>query len=1476
MESNPFILYFQLPSALGQFGAAAECSRLPPLPPGSFYLGFHPYPPSEQVLAAEQVCKLTALSMWDLAELPPHGPAKVFVREDELDQTYESESGAVLYHPLTSPAACRKAEAVGLTLFNITADVRDRLFADAAWNNSGDAQVGHVVFLLVMARNTLTNSIDAFGGMVYCHPFQRRYTFRDAWKRLMTSVGTGDPLGPDPPAVAAAVVVPLHPEWTCPAYPRDTYVTWGGQPRQAFGPVHEMIGYPLLNVGIIRETALWFSCMLLPRSFNNGQVGLVARLPDGAMTGARVAARPFYLGKPTNATPEVKRVKDPRNAKDSPPEEEFIAYTPTLCLPLMTEGENPQPIALSFEQQMMAGVDQPRQLTFMPIQTMGFATMTEIVARAEARLEKVVLSIKSRAAARVQKLAQRSSEVIFTTLKETVKELEKATDMAYGSVESAEKRSAELFTRAGEASTATPHEPPAPADDAPAEESQPAVAESKAAKKQKKDKNKDKSKPKQNPVVTAIFEGMDAAKGSGALAQGEAHALLGKRDELASSLRQRFNDALTAFRSERSAEMVSDEQALRDGKAAFRRSIRDSFEDSHLQGLSPTSMIIQGSCLSLMTQVENRAQDRVDAAQDQAERMLDLVQNMFLEALPSLVFLKSSDVGTLDVTLKIFLTLLQWVRELGALSFPMGSGTTPSTRSKTGELLLSSEVVSAAVGRYMTPEAVATALVGALRERVPSEPSRVGLVRDELIEFLRPLTRKLAAEAIEGAQKTHAVACMRDLSTEEWVDIFKALVRKGLSKEDNLSAFLSNIMNSNKDTWSRILSAAAAGAPEAVSETALEVVKAALPAVLQSPLGMTSLCSALNNTDHSEQVSTALRTFVGDFADDFLRNSLTRPGGSEPIKELIEKEVAASVNKYVLGIAASTREQAERRVVTEAKAWRDKFREDIKEELKAELGVASDGRVALPTDAEDRLRGLEKELSSEEAAWKKDLKENILTHVRELMRNRSPGAIGAPGLSSVVSPFIPQRSSFASGSPGLVPPAPGTKRSGHSPGDGTTPLRKKLRDEGVIELDAEGEDPEQEPSTPSSRKSTAERQRGSARRGTPRGDPPAPRRNPPRVSVTERELGIKSEPALRDDAAVDNVGCDDLPPEGPRGEQEIEPEIEHRSEAKGDEDDGEEDEVGEGDEGESPGDRVWTTRDNWQARLKSLNKAQLLELDSEKRILKKSGEPPAGYEGEDCLNAAAISRLGDYEANRKFRLDWASMDETDRANLVGAAGVAGPAAIGFGWLAMVHWAKSRDPMILPIEVVEKGVYSHGKYAAHLPSLKNLSSEDQTALDKTMAACSWLLGERRKSKLGMSNDTGNISEKELTREFVTLVYDTPLTRLGFHGFSQISQVLCPFFAPYVLRSFTIPGHSSTKYFCPFCRYAVSNGHTMNAHIRNHLSLAAVCGHCLQATMGTQETLFTNHWDKECPARARPAEPTGKTSSAKKASTKSSKR
>ena len=410
---------------------------------------------------------------------------------------------------------------------------------------------------------------------------------------------------------------------------------------------------------------------------------------------------------------------------------------------------------------------------------------------------------------------------------------------------------------------------------------------------------------------------------------------------------------------------------------------------------------------------------------------------------------------------------------------------------------------------------------------------------------------------------------------------------------------------------------------------------------------------------------------------------------------------------------------------------------------------------------------------------------------------------------------------------------------------------------------------------------SADRRRGPTRGATPRSNPPAPRQNTPRVSVTERELGIKSEPSLGGDAFVDDAAGDDIPRDDSRGEQGAELAEEGRPEVKADEEDDGGDGGNDIDETHEEGlaGREWTTRDNWQARLKSLSKAQQMDLDSEKHILRKSGAPPTGFESDDALTVAALSRLGDYEANRKFCLEWASRDEEERAALIGAAGVEGTAAIGLGWLTMVHWSKSRDPTILPIEVVDDTIHSSGKYSTHLPALKYSTPEHRKASDKTMAACSWLTGERRKSKPGLSTDTGNISDKELTREFVTLVYDTPLTEQGFDGFSQISQVLAPFPAPYVLHSFSVPGHKSTKAFCPFCRYVVGNGHSMNAHIRSHLSLAGVCGHCLQAMMGTQETLFTKHWENECSARPRLSEPTGKTGSggsAKKASNKGGRR
>ena len=219
-------------------------------------MGFYPYPPGEQVLGVEAVCNMTAFTMWDLAQLPPRGLARVFVREAELSKTYLSRSGTHLLHPLTSPAACQKAEATDLTLYNIIEEVHSYLASDSDWNYHGDTHMGHVCFLLAMTRNTFTGHVEAYGGMAYCHPFQHRYSFSDAWSRLQDLIASGDLLGLQAPAHVAAVGVPWHPKWTCPAHPRDTYVTWGGQPGQAIGEIHKLLGYPLLNVGVIGETAV--------------------------------------------------------------------------------------------------------------------------------------------------------------------------------------------------------------------------------------------------------------------------------------------------------------------------------------------------------------------------------------------------------------------------------------------------------------------------------------------------------------------------------------------------------------------------------------------------------------------------------------------------------------------------------------------------------------------------------------------------------------------------------------------------------------------------------------------------------------------------------------------------------------------------------------------------------------------------------------------------------------------------------------------------------------------------------------------------------------------------------------------------------------------------------------------------------------------------------------------------------------------
>ena len=139
--------------------------------------------------------------------------------------------------------------------------------------------------------------------------------------------------------------------------------------------------------------------MIIPRTFNNGRVGIVSRIPEWAMTPLRVAARPFRLGTPENRMPSIQSVDDPRVMNTSPPMIEFLSYSPTLTPPVGAVNGRAPP-CVPFEEQMMAGVDQCGQVTFMPIQMSGFAAVTAIVAKAETQLNSVVADIKASVAAR--------------------------------------------------------------------------------------------------------------------------------------------------------------------------------------------------------------------------------------------------------------------------------------------------------------------------------------------------------------------------------------------------------------------------------------------------------------------------------------------------------------------------------------------------------------------------------------------------------------------------------------------------------------------------------------------------------------------------------------------------------------------------------------------------------------------------------------------------------------------------------------------------------------------------------------------------------------------------------------------------------------------------------------------------------------------------------------------------------------------
>ena len=730
----------------------------------------------------------------------------------------------------------------------------------------------------------------------------------------------------------------------------------------------------------------------------------------------------------------------------------------------------------------------------------------------------------------------------------------------------------------------------------------------------------------------------------------------------------------------------------------------------------PTSVMIQSTCLNLVRQAEVRARDQVATAHDQAERLLDLIQHMFLEALPALVFAKCSNLGTLDVSLKAYLALLQWVRDLGAQSFPVGGETISVPRPDVGELLLPTEIINAAVGRFMTPEAISTALVEALRRHLPNDPGRAGIVRDNLLPIVHSLVREQATQAIKDAQGTHVVANLRDLPAEDWAKILRDLLGKGLEEDSPIPRLVCEIINSNKEGWTRVLSGVARGAPEPVSQVGVQVVEAALPLVLQSKMGVQSLCATLNNSDNLQQVSAALHTFIGEHADAFLQNTLARPGGSEPLKQIIDDHVVRSVNEYVLSIAATTKTQAEWCVVKDAKAWQERFRKEIKDEIIAELDASPSGGIAPGENVEERLSELEKSISDEKSTWKSDLAENILTQVRETMRHRSPSTAGIARPSPLAAPLAPQRQKHSSGSTGRAPAAPGNKHSGaHSPDEGVTPSRKKSRDEDIIALDT-GDNLVFEGYTPAppigrSTPRPAAGESGDTRRVVARGSShsgssSAPRRNPPRLSTTERELMVKSEwcEPLEDDDFVDAAaGADDLRGD-PHYEQDDGLPEESREGSKGEGSSSSDDEAEETSAPRAPPlSHIWSTHDSWRIRLDGLKEAQKLDLDSEKEILRASGSAPSGYESEEVLTVAALSRLGDYVPNRKFRKDWASRGAAERESLARPLDFTGAAAIGFTWLASVHWSEVRHPLILPIKVTSEEIYARCKYAVHLRS-----------------------------------------------------------------------------------------------------------------------------------------------------------------------------
>ena len=133
-------------------------------------------------------------------------------------------------------------------------------------------------------------------------------------------------------------------------------------------------------------------------------VGVVSRIPDGAMTPERVAARHFMLGNLVDGLPGTNAVPNPKVAVDFPCSCNFLAFSPTLGPPTTARDDMSPPS----EECMGSAVDGSPQSTFSPIMINGYSCVTAAVADAEILLDEAVNEIKRASTKRVRDLADMS------------------------------------------------------------------------------------------------------------------------------------------------------------------------------------------------------------------------------------------------------------------------------------------------------------------------------------------------------------------------------------------------------------------------------------------------------------------------------------------------------------------------------------------------------------------------------------------------------------------------------------------------------------------------------------------------------------------------------------------------------------------------------------------------------------------------------------------------------------------------------------------------------------------------------------------------------------------------------------------------------------------------------------------------------------------------------------------------------------